>query len=160
MLIYYIYYTLAFNEFFFCNFCTCSCGLCFSSWRSPFNISHKDGLMHSSFSFCFSVTLLISPSNLSKSCQIKHSWLWFYPFQHFIMLLSLACSIFAEKSCDHLMDVPLYIANWFLLAGLEQNSWEDFKMSLASTNVLVLEWAPPKSFCQYLYPLLLLLFSC
>ena len=95
------------------NFLVSCCGLFFFAQRSSFNIFCKVGLVVlTSFSFCLSGKLLISPSNLKESlagqtilgCR-------FFPF----VTLSISyhsfldCRASTEKSADSLMGVPLYV---------------------------------------------------
>ena len=74
--------------------------------------------MLNSFSFCLSVEILISPSNMNKNLD---GWsilaCRFFPFItlniscHFL----LACRVSAEKSADSFMGVPLYVICCFSL---------------------------------------------
>ena len=54
--------------FFPCNFHICSDDLLFTSYKGSLKASYKVGfIVLNSFWFCFSVKLLISPSNLNES---------------------------------------------------------------------------------------------
>ena len=73
-----------------------------------------------SLSFCFSVKVLISPSNLNESLAGQSNLDWrFFPF----ITLSISCHLLlafrvsAEKSADNLIGVPLYIISFFSLSA-------------------------------------------
>ena len=97
------------------NFFVSSCGLFFSTQRISFSNGYKAGLVVlNSLSFCFSVKLLISPSNLNASFA-EQSILGcrFFPF----ITLNIWChswpAEFLQKSADNLMGVPLYVIHCF-----------------------------------------------
>ena len=107
---------------FICNIFVSSCGLFFSTWRSSFCICCKAGLvLLNSLSFCFSVKLLISPSNQNKSLAGWSNLGWrFFPCHHFkyIMPLPSGLQTFCrKKSADNLISVPLYVIYFFFLAA-------------------------------------------
>ena len=118
-MIYYLYCIFSFtNEIFFLIFIFLFVAFYFKL-RSPFNISCKTGfIVLNSFSFCLSVKLLISPSNLNESLS-RYSILGyrFFSFITFNILCHflLAFRVSAEKSAYTLMGVPLYVTSCFSL---------------------------------------------
>ena len=79
-------------------------------------------MLLNSLSFCLSVMVLISPSNLNESLAGKSNLGWrFFPFIalsiscHFL----LACRVSVEKSADNLIGVPLYVIGFFSLAAFK-----------------------------------------
>ena len=90
---------------------------------SPFDISCKAGFMVlNSFSFCLSIKLLISPSNLNDSL-VGQSILScrFFPFSTLSISCHslLACKVSAEKSGDSLMEILLYVTSCSSLAAFK-----------------------------------------
>ena len=76
--------------------------------------------MLSSLSFCLSVKLLISPSNLNEIlARQSNLGCRFFPFISLSISCHclLACRVFAEKSAVNLMGVPLYVICHFSLAA-------------------------------------------
>ena len=65
-------------------------------------------------SFCSSVKLLISPSNVNKSLA-GCSWLQTFPFRHLNISRHslLARGVSAEKSADNLMGIPVCVIRCF-----------------------------------------------
>ena len=70
--------------------------------------------MLNSLSFCFSVKLLISLSNLNRSCWVEYSYLYFFPYITLNIFCHslLACRVSVEKTADNFMEFPcmLFIA--------------------------------------------------
>jgi len=104
-----------------CGIFVSSCGLFFSAWRSSFSICCQAGLVVlNSLSFCLSVTLLISLSNLNESLAGESNLGW-----RFVPCITLrvschsllACRVSAEKSADDLIGVPVYVICFFSLAA-------------------------------------------
>ena len=87
-----------------------------------------------SLSFCLSVKVLISPSNLNESLAgYSHIGWRFFPF---IMLSIschslLACRVSAEKSANDLIGVPLFVICFFSLAA-----FKIFSLSLTSVSLI------------------------
>ena len=80
------------------------------SIKSSFNIHCKaDLVVLNSFSFCFSIKLLISPPNLKESlAELTIFVVGFFPFITLDILYHslLACRVSAELSADSLMRAP------------------------------------------------------
>uniref|UniRef100_A0A8D1EJX6 Uncharacterized protein n=1 Tax=Sus scrofa TaxID=9823 RepID=A0A8D1EJX6_PIG len=91
--------------------------------RSSFSICYKAGLvLLNSLSFCLSVKVLLSPSNLNKSLAGSSNLGWrFFPFITLSISCHslLACRVSAEKSADNLIGVPLYVICFFSLAAFK-----------------------------------------
>ena len=97
--------------------------LFFSAYRSSFSICCKAGLvLLNSLSFCLSVKVLISPSNLNESLAGQSNLGWrFFPFIRLSISCHslLACRVSVEKSADNLIGVPLYVICFFSLAAFK-----------------------------------------
>ena len=77
-------------------------------------------MLLNSLSFCLSVKVLISPSNLNDSLAGWSNLGWrFFPFITLSISCHslLACIIPDEKSADSLIGVPWYVASFFSLAA-------------------------------------------
>ena len=89
-----------------------------------------------SLSFCLSVKLLISPSNLN---EVLAGWsnlgCRFFPFITFSILCYslLACRVSAEKSAVNLMGVPLYVICHFSLVA-----FNNLSLSLLFVNLIAM----------------------
>ena len=73
-----------------------------------------------SLSFCLSVKLLISPSNLNEIlAEYSNLGCRFFSFSTLNICCHslLACRVSAEKSADNLMGIPLYVICCFSLAA-------------------------------------------
>ena len=83
--------------------------------------------MLNSLSFCLSVKLLISSSNLNEHLAIDHSGLQIFPYHpgKYIVLLSSGLQVSAKKSAVNNMGIPLSGTCWFLLVAF---------------NILFLSW--------------------
>ena len=118
-------------------FCRFFSSLVFPTERSSFSICCKAGLVVlNSLSFCLSVKLLISPSNLNEILAgYSNLRCRFFPF----ITLSISCYSFlvcrvsAEKSAVNLMGVPLYIICCFSLAAFNK-----FSLSLIFASLITM----------------------
>ena len=89
-----------------------------------------------SLSFCLSVKLLISPWNLNESLVgLNILGCRFFPF----ITLNISChsllvsKIYAGKSADNVMGVPLYVIYWFSLVA-----FNIFSLSLIFVNLITM----------------------
>ena len=116
------------GDFSLCNFHISSSGLFFPVYRSAINLSCKAGLVVlNSFSFCLSVELSVSPSDINESragLNILSSGFYSFITLNILCRSLLACKISAEKSADCLMGVPLFITSCLSLAAF--NSFFNF----------------------------------
>uniref|UniRef100_A0A8D1WVF1 Uncharacterized protein n=1 Tax=Sus scrofa TaxID=9823 RepID=A0A8D1WVF1_PIG len=91
--------------------------------RSSFSICSKGGLeVLSTLSFCLSVKVVISPSNLNESLAGESNLGWrFFPFITLSIACHslLACRVSAEKSANNLIGVPLFVITFFSLAAFK-----------------------------------------
>ena len=119
-------FLLPFSQLFWVCFSSSFASLVFPAWRNSFSICCKaDLLALNSLSFCLSVKVLISPSNLNEilagqsnfGCRI-------FPFITLNMSCHylLACRISAERSAVNLMGISLYVICWFSLAAFNSFS--------------------------------------
>ena len=108
--------------------------------------------MPNSFSFCFLVKLLISPSNWMKALPGRVLLVRFFPFITLNISCHslLDCRISAEKSADSLMGVPLYVT--YCLSLCLSN------LLLNSLNIFtIVPWTPYRVDCLSPLHLVLLL---
>ena len=118
-------------------FCMSFSSLVFPVQRNFFTIYCKAGLVVlNSLSFCLSVKLLISPSNLNEIlARQSNLGCRFFPFISLNMSCHslLACRVSAEKSADILMGVPLYVICCFSLIV-----FNIFSLSLIFVNLITI----------------------
>ena len=109
------------NEISLCNFHSCSCGLFFSTLRSPVKISCKIGFMVlNSFSLLCCRTFELSFKTEQYAFWIEHSGMqFFFSFQHLKSKVPLlvACSMSAETSVDSLVEFLLQVTYCISLAA-------------------------------------------
>ena len=89
-----------------------------------------------SLSFCLSVKLLISPSNLSEIlARERNLGCRFFPFITLNISCHslLTCRVSAEKSAVNLLGVPLYVICHFSLAA-----FSNFSLSLIFANLITM----------------------
>ena len=94
-------------------------------------------------SFCSSVKLLISPSNVNKSLA-GCSWLQTFPFRHLNISRHslLARGVSAEKSADNLMGIPVCVIRCFSPDALIFRLCLPF-LCLITLSLHVPTWVPP-----------------
>ena len=103
-------------------YCRCFPSLVFPAQRSSFSFCCRAGLVVlNSLSFCLSVKVLISPSNLNEILA-GQSNLGYRCFPFITLNMSchslLACRVSAERSALNFMGIPLYVIccfQYFLL---------------------------------------------
>ena len=130
-------FLLPFSEFPEVCFCRSFSSLVFPTQRSSFSICCRAGLVVlNSLSFCLSVKLLISPSNLNEiHTGQSNLGCRFFPF----ITLSIschslpACRASVEKSAVNLMGVPLYVICHFSLTA-----FNNFSLSLVFANLITM----------------------
>ena len=114
-------FLLPFSYLFWVCYCRSFPSLVFPAQRSSFSICCEAGLMMlNCLSFCLSVKLLISPSNLNEILAGQSNLgCRFFPFITLNMSCHslLACRVSAERPAVNLMGIPLCVIYSFSLAA-------------------------------------------
>ena len=117
---------LPFSYLFWVCYCRSFPSLVFPAQRSSFSICCKAGLVVlKSISFCLSIKVLISPSNLNEILPGQRNLgCRFFPFITLNMSCHslLACRVSAERSAVNLLQIPSYVICCFSLAALNNFS--------------------------------------